>query len=364
MDSIEPRVNTKESMPADTVQHGHPGFKRVLHIQVANNPTQEVLQSVAETFAKAIRNGEDTVTTTNDSIQCFNILIADTDPVSYINVQGAITIETIASVAHEVNQAYVDSQGEDTVSWVQTTDAQRQSMVNGVLFKLRYPDTTPEQQHENWLRVRQAEGWTYGKVKNEELKTNPAMVPYDALPQAQRVKDFLFQGVVSALKDKLPQPSSITAPVEIWNVDDEQFYPSEFLKLYPACVFRFQGQEQVHRSTCAPYINYDFQGKPAVWSIDTMPVNMTTEPFEPKQPEINMLVDQASEVNEVDKQDELQEAVLDVEHSLDEVTVKDEVDAANLKPWVEEDGEVRQPIEERLTADPIDTHSTDEDFDG
>ena len=45
-----------------------------------------------------------------------------------------------------------------------------------------------ENVHEVWAAGRIAEGWTYGKEKNFELKTTPCLVPYDELPESE--KDF------------------------------------------------------------------------------------------------------------------------------------------------------------------------------
>ena len=39
--------------------------------------------------------------------------------------------------------------------------------------------------HDVWAAGRIAEGWTYGKEKNVELKTTPFLVPYDELPESE-----------------------------------------------------------------------------------------------------------------------------------------------------------------------------------
>jgi hypothetical protein len=44
-----------------------------------------------------------------------------------------------------------------------------------------------------------AEGWKLGPVKNPEAKEHPCLVPFDDLPVEQKVKDYLFRGVVRAL---------------------------------------------------------------------------------------------------------------------------------------------------------------------
>ena len=46
------------------------------------------------------------------------------------------------------------------------------------------------------------QGWRLGPVKDETRKEHPSMVPYDELPLEEKVKDYLFRGVVQALVDE------------------------------------------------------------------------------------------------------------------------------------------------------------------
>ena len=295
-------------------------IKRILHVQVTGEPTLDKLHSVAEGFGAAVRNGDQQMAVaTGDDVQCYNILINASDPISFINVHGTIMIDTIAKVAHEVNQAYLKSLGQDVVSWEEATEEQRQSMIKGVVFKLRNPTSTPEQQHEAWLAAKTADGWTYGKLKDLETKTNPAMLPYDALPQEQRVKDFLFHGVVMSLSSKLPHPSPQVQDIEVWNAEDSTFSAGDFMKLTPTTVFRFKDQTQVYQATSTPFVNYMPDGKPgrAAWSID---------------------VNQVEIINNEDNSEA---------ESLTDVTLADEEDAAKIGDWVAEDGIIHsKPVDE------------------
>ncbi|MCQ2752157.1 MAG: hypothetical protein MJ189_03570 [Coriobacteriales bacterium] len=45
--------------------------------------------------------------------------------------------------------------------------------------------------HENWSLARIAEGWTYGKTRNDEKKQTPCLVPYDELPESEKEYDRL-----------------------------------------------------------------------------------------------------------------------------------------------------------------------------
>lgn len=46
-----------------------------------------------------------------------------------------------------------------------------------------------ENAHEIWAQNRQAEGWTYGPQRNDQLKQTPDMVPYSQLPESEKLYD-------------------------------------------------------------------------------------------------------------------------------------------------------------------------------
>lgn len=43
--------------------------------------------------------------------------------------------------------------------------------------------------HDVWAVGRMSEGWTYGPIKDEEMKENPLLVPYDELPESEKAYD-------------------------------------------------------------------------------------------------------------------------------------------------------------------------------
>lgn len=111
-----------------------------------------------------------------------------------------LNVERIARVCHEVNRAYCISQGDTSQpTWEDAPEWQRASAIAGVAAIIAKPDTTPEQSHEGWMAQKEADGWTYGAVKDADLKTHPCFVPYNELPIAQRTKDYLFGAVVRSL---------------------------------------------------------------------------------------------------------------------------------------------------------------------
>lgn len=109
-------------------------------------------------------------------------------------------ILSIARVAHEVNYAYCQAIGDTTAcTWEDSPNWQRSSACAGVEMHLKNPEMTPENSHEAWMEHKLREGWVFGAVKDGNAKTHPCLVPYAQLPLEQRVKDYLFRGVVHAI---------------------------------------------------------------------------------------------------------------------------------------------------------------------
>ena len=115
-----------------------------------------------------------------------------------------LTENQIAAVCHEANRAYCVELGDQTQpAWEHAPEWQRESAINGVRFHLQNPNAKPSHSHDNWLKEKIDSGWTYGTVKNAENKQHPCCVPYDELPEEQKVKDSLFISVVHALEPML-----------------------------------------------------------------------------------------------------------------------------------------------------------------
>jgi ryanodine receptor 2 len=43
--------------------------------------------------------------------------------------------------------------------------------------------------HDNWASQRILDGWSYGPHRDDKLKTHPSLVPYEQLPEAEKVYD-------------------------------------------------------------------------------------------------------------------------------------------------------------------------------
>lgn len=110
----------------------------------------------------------------------------------------SVEIEKIAQVCHEANRAWCEANGDTShFPWEEAPEWQRDSSRSGVAAALE--GTTAEELHKAWKRHKVEDGWTYGPIKDSEKKTHPCIVEsYDDLPDFEKIKDDIFNGIVSA----------------------------------------------------------------------------------------------------------------------------------------------------------------------
>ena len=110
------------------------------------------------------------------------------------------SIERAARLAHEANRILCLAMGDSSQPrWIDAPGWQKDSARKGARMIWDNPSTTPEQSHEGWLAEKAATGWKYGPVKNPETKEHPCFVPYNELPENQRLKDEMFGLTVRAV---------------------------------------------------------------------------------------------------------------------------------------------------------------------
>lgn len=106
----------------------------------------------------------------------------------------------IARAAHEVNAAYCLSIGDDSQPGWNEAPSGKGTAPWPVCS---IASITPTDSHNSWLKQKAEDGWSYGSVKDPELKKHPCFLPYEQLPPHQKTKDYLFQAVVDALSPYL-----------------------------------------------------------------------------------------------------------------------------------------------------------------
>ena len=115
-------------------------------------------------------------------------------------MKPVIEIDEIAHIVHEVNRLFCEALGDySQPKWENVPNWQVKSTKSGISAIMANPSLTPEENHKNWLRDKERDGWKYGVEKDVEKKEHPCMVEYEKLPEEQKVKDKLFTSTVKAL---------------------------------------------------------------------------------------------------------------------------------------------------------------------
>lgn len=84
-------------------------------------------------------------------------------------------------------------------SWNDAPENIRKSALDGVNFHHANLYASVSASHDNWMRDKIADGYVYGEVKNDTLKTHPCLIPYEELPIHQQAKDYVFSAICHAL---------------------------------------------------------------------------------------------------------------------------------------------------------------------
>ena len=56
-------------------------------------------------------------------------------------------------------------------------------------YLLKLTEKLAENAHDNWAKLRIAEGWTWGEERDDANKKHPDLVPYGELPESEKEYD-------------------------------------------------------------------------------------------------------------------------------------------------------------------------------
>ena len=115
-----------------------------------------------------------------------------------IEMEQQQALEATARICHEANAALCRAFGDDSQpAWDDAPRWQRESAIAGVEHAWGDLGAKPSDSHESWLKVKEAEGWVYGAVKDPDAKppTHPCIVPFEELPPEQQAKDYIFLAI-------------------------------------------------------------------------------------------------------------------------------------------------------------------------
>lgn len=79
---------------------------------------------------------------------------------------------------------------------------QLDSLIDGIDYLKANPDSTAEENHNNWMRMKKNQGWVHGENKDFAAKTHPDLMPFDSLPvieQRKDISDLVIQRLASEL---------------------------------------------------------------------------------------------------------------------------------------------------------------------
>lgn len=112
-------------------------------------------------------------------------------------------IEKIARTAHDAIRGWCLANGQKEIpEWADAPEwmvfATRES-VAAVLENLGMPAS--DQQHDQWMAEKFRDGWVFGPKKDPEKKTHPLLIPFEDLPEVERMKDTLINSIVVALAE-------------------------------------------------------------------------------------------------------------------------------------------------------------------
>ncbi|MFA6135534.1 MAG: RyR domain-containing protein [Phycisphaerae bacterium] len=106
----------------------------------------------------------------------------------------------IARICHEANRVLTEHFQDVPLQpgWDAAPNEMRVSSAAGVEWRLAHRGAPAAAQHEQWMKDKLTAGWTLGPMRDADLKTHPALVPYEKLPVEVQLKDKLFTAIVLA----------------------------------------------------------------------------------------------------------------------------------------------------------------------
>lgn len=116
-------------------------------------------------------------------------------PIKY----SLFTADQVAQVAYEAMAAYdlVTKSGKRP-HWEELSDEQKNMYIEHAKFSMRHRNEfNPMDQHNDWVKRKEEEGWTYGAEYSLVDRRHPHLLPFQRLPKVVRIKRWLFDAIVA-----------------------------------------------------------------------------------------------------------------------------------------------------------------------
>lgn len=101
----------------------------------------------------------------------------------------------IAEQAHAVNNVWTKEVGNETrPEWNTLSQEDKEHYIHAVSNAIDSKLYSPAEAHKQWSTWMLAQGWEHGEYNRDEKK-HPNLIPFEQLPESEKVKDILFIAV-------------------------------------------------------------------------------------------------------------------------------------------------------------------------
>lgn len=116
------------------------------------------------------------------------------------NASSPEKIEKIARTAHDAIRGWRLANGQEGIpEWADAPDWMLAATKESVSAVLKNLGMSASAQHDQWVAAKKRDGWMFGHTKDSIAKTHPLLIPFDQLPEVERMKDTLINAIVAAL---------------------------------------------------------------------------------------------------------------------------------------------------------------------
>jgi carbonic anhydrase len=109
--------------------------------------------------------------------------------------------EEIAKIAFEIiNKIRELNSEKDIEKWEELNEERKNQHITNVKHVIEHPNTTAEEEHNIWMKIKLKHGWKYGIETDRKNKIHNCLVAYEKLNKLQKLKDSVFIETVNQLK--------------------------------------------------------------------------------------------------------------------------------------------------------------------